>query len=102
MALRSNRAAVNQKLRETVEDRLQKSGLIVSNQAKIFSPVDTGRLRSSLTYEVEGDTVYIGTNVKYGVYQELGTRRMQAQPFLVPGINAARPALVALWKKPAE
>jgi len=53
-----------------------------------------------LTYEKDGNMVQIGTNVNYGVYQELGTRHMSAQPYLVPGMNSSRPALIALWKKP--
>jgi hypothetical protein len=32
---------------------------------------------------------YVGTNVGYGAYVELGTRRMQARPFLGPGLDAA-------------
>ncbi len=35
--------------------------------------VDTGRLRSSITSEVEDKTVYLGTNVYYAPYVELGT-----------------------------
>ena len=35
--------------------------------------IDGGRLRNSMTHLVQGDSVYIGTNVEYGVYVELGT-----------------------------
>jgi phage gpG-like protein len=35
--------------------------------------VDTGNLRNSITHEVDDDTAYIGTNVEYAVYVELGT-----------------------------
>ena len=35
--------------------------------------VDTDRLRSSIVFEVEGDTVAIGTNVNYAPYIEFGT-----------------------------
>jgi phage gpG-like protein len=37
----------------------------------------TGRLRASVTYEVDEQalTARVGTNVKYGRYLELGTRR---------------------------
>lgn len=34
--------------------------------------VDTGRLRSSMSYAVKGDTVQIGTNVVYGRFQHFG------------------------------
>lgn len=52
--------------------------LIVLRDAKIAAPVDTGRLRASITPEVrsEGDDVLgiVGTNVVYAPYIELGTR----------------------------
>lgn len=32
-------------------------------------------------------TLYVGTNVDYAPYQELGTEKMKAQPFLRPGIE---------------
>lgn len=32
-------------------------------------------------------TLYVGTNVKYAKFQELGTVKMKAQPFLRPGIE---------------
>lgn len=35
--------------------------------------VDTGRLRASITHLIEGDDVYIGTNVEYGKYVHEGT-----------------------------
>jgi HK97 gp10 family phage protein len=58
------------------ERALIKCGAAWESYAKQGSPVDTGRLRSSLTHEMEGDdTVAIGTDVEYGIYQELGTSR---------------------------
>jgi phage gpG-like protein len=54
--------------------------------------VDTGRLRASLTHEVETSgtrvTLRFGTNVKYGLYLELGTRKMAARPFIRPTLDA--------------
>jgi HK97 gp10 family phage protein len=44
--------------------------------------VDTGRLRNSMDYKVNDKTVYIGTNVEYAPYVELGTHKMAARPFL--------------------
>jgi phage gpG-like protein len=55
--------------------------------------VDTGRLRSSITWDVGEDSrsVYAryGTNVIYGRYLELGETRNGARfPFLVPALRA--------------
>ncbi len=76
-----------------------------------YPAVDTGRLRNSITFAVSGKeandrqytdnqgaeysyagrapkdsgkAVYIGTNVEYGPYVELGTVNMSPRPFLKP------------------
>jgi HK97 gp10 family phage protein len=64
---------------------LLKIGEKVTSEAKKRCPVDTGNLRSSVNNQlVASNRVRIGTNVEYAIYVEKGTRRMEAQPFLVP------------------
>ncbi len=62
--------------------------------AKEHAPVDTGNLRRSITYEVDktfkSPYARVGTNVRYGIYQELGTRYHPAHPFLRPAMEAVR------------
>jgi HK97 gp10 family phage protein len=52
--------------------------LIVTRDAKRNAPVDTGRLRASITPEVKQRWLttqgVVGSNVKYAPYVELGTR----------------------------
>lgn len=64
-------------------------GATAERYAKKDCPVDTGRLRNSITYETRTlqKEVYIGTNVEYGPYVELGTSRMAARPFLRPAAS---------------
>ena len=53
--------------------------------AKKGCPVDTGRLRNSITHaQRDENTEVIGTNVDYGPHVELGTSKMAARPFLRP------------------
>lgn len=68
---------------------LEEIGLLAENYAAKKCPVHTGNLRGSITYEVyTGDNaVYIGTNVEYAPYVELGTSRQKAQPFLRPAAS---------------
>lgn len=49
----------------------------------------TGRLGNSIGYAVDTDepAVYIGSNVKYAPYVELGTSKMRARPFLKPAVE---------------
>jgi len=46
--------------------------------------VDTGRLRASMTYQVDAPNkqVIVGTNVSYAPYVHEGTHRMASRPFL--------------------
>lgn len=68
---------------------LEKIGLLAENYAAERCPVDTGNLRGSIAHEVDvdGNAVYIGTNVEYAPYVELGTSRQKAQPFLRPAAS---------------
>lgn len=50
-------------------------GAAVEGHAKSNAPVDTGRLRNSITHQETTDTTIIGTNVEYAAAQELGTSR---------------------------
>ena len=63
-----------------IQRALEKIGLTAESYAKKAAPVDTGRLRNSITHVVDnGDkSVAIGTNVEYAPYQELGTRSHSA------------------------
>lgn len=65
---------------------LEAIGLKVEGYAKLICPVDTGRLRNSITHVVKTNekTVYIGTNVEYAAAVECGTSRQRPQPYLKP------------------
>ena len=71
---------------QAISSALEEIGMLAEGYAKRACPVDTGRLRNSITHQVDsGDrSVYIGTNVEYAPHVELGTRHQQAQPYLRP------------------
>jgi len=113
-----NSAEVLAASREQIQRALETCGLLAEGYAKLNitsqKAVDTGRLRNSITHKVvEADkAVYIGTNVHYAPYIELGsgiysetggrmtpwvwvddegvghyTRGMQPRPYLRPAIS---------------
>lgn len=63
---------------EPMENAMRKATLIVERDAKRYAPVDTGRLRSSITPQVvtQSKTVkgIVGSNVVYAPFVEDGTR----------------------------
>lgn len=63
-------------------------GYEVEAHAKRKVPVDTGNLKSTIqTSEVGPTTVWVHDGTDYGVYQELGTYKMAAQPYLRPAVE---------------
>lgn len=52
---------------------LGRAGEVVRADAVKNCPVDTGRLRGSITSRVEGNSAVVGSNVSYGIYVEFGT-----------------------------
>ena len=95
-------------LRESVVRGLVKAGIIIEGQAVRLSPVDTGRLKSSITYATKRSrsnagkrddgvstpsddlTLHVGTNVEYAPYVEYGTKRMGAQSYLRAALDIQR------------
>lgn len=61
------------------------------DDAKREVRVDTGRLRASITHEVEKTKNEIigrvGSNVEYAIPQEYGTSKMSAHPYLRPALE---------------
>ena len=81
-----NRREVAEAIDKAVAAALEEMGLVCEGYAKLACPVDTGRLRSSITHMTRpsDNAVYVGTNVEYGPCVELGTVHKGARPFLKP------------------
>jgi HK97 gp10 family phage protein len=77
---------------------LEEAGRIVQGQSKRLVPVDSGRLRNSISMDVKRDVAIVGTNVEYAPYVEYGTRRQSAQPYLRPALDMNRKPLTDLWR----
>lgn len=69
---------------------VNKYGTKIAGDAAALAPVDTGTLRSSVLSEsdMRSKLVFIlQDGVEYGIFQELGTSRMAAHPFVIPAIK---------------
>lgn len=110
--INDNSGDVIKTLNDVLPPALEKCALVAEGYAVKLCPVDTGRLRNSITHatdmyygksnyaDSEGNTysdakarvapekgtAYIGTNVEYAPYVEMGTVHTTAQPFLKPAV----------------
>lgn len=109
-------------VQDALKTGLRMVGMKAESYAKSLAPVDTGLLRNSITFAIGGElthiaeyadnqgenresygssapadekgtiTLYVGTNVHYAPYQELGHRTVNGewvdpQPFLRPALE---------------
>jgi HK97 gp10 family phage protein len=68
---------------------LSKASFLIQREAKILTPVDTGRLRASIFVVNRSLQSEISTNTNYAVYVHEGTQYMTARPFMKQGAEAA-------------
>lgn len=62
---------------------------VAADSARRRVPVDTGRLKGSISADSEPGRAAVYANTDYAVYVERGTRRMAAQPYLWPAVDEA-------------
>ena len=72
--------------------------------AQELCPVDTGNLRTHIRWAVQsedsGIVGYIGSDVNYAIYPEMGTMYQEPQPYLRPAVAQVveeSTALSATW-----
>lgn len=86
-----------------LESAMQTAVSIVEADAKDRAPYEYGTLESSIASEVKADVKnavkgYVGSNIEYAPFQEFGTSKMGAQPYLQPAIEANRSRILALFQ----
>lgn len=77
---------------ETVDDEVLDGGLDMVEYARQIVPVRTGFLRSTITFQHEGQGhFWFGATASYAKYVEFGTSRMIAQPYIRPALTRFLP-----------
>lgn len=96
-----NREAIAEAIDQALATALEEVGLVAEGYAKRACPVDTGRLRNSITHVtlLDEKAVYIGTNVEYAPYVELGTRHQKPQPYLKPAAEDHESTYRSIFRK---
>lgn len=118
-------AAAQEAIKKAMAQTVKKAAFDTEARAKANAPVQTGFLKSSIYVELHdssdydggaeppGDaemlpeieraaddhTAYVAVGASYGVYVEMGTVNMAAQPYLVPALEAVRPGFLAACEK---
>jgi phage gpG-like protein len=100
--IEDNSEEVLEAMNEQVLAWLEAIGEDAAGTAADKAPVDTGRLKSSISSAVveSEKAAYIGTNVEYAPYQEFGTSRgIKGKHFLQFGATAHQAEYKALLEQ---
>ena len=83
------------------EKILEDAARNIEKHAKEKAPVDTGTLKGSIHVEKDHPPLErtIADGTTYGVFQEFGTSRMGAQPFMTPAVEEERKRLGKAWEE---
>ena len=81
-----NKQKVAQDLGSELKKVLLEIMLAVERHSKRLAPVKTGRLRASIHTEPTrpANRIVVSDGVEYGAFQEFGTSKMKAKPFMRP------------------
>ena len=81
---------ITEEMRPNAAEVVNTYGLLMATDAAKGAPVDTSALRNSILSEsaMSGELTFIlQDGVEYGVFQEFGTSRMAANPFMTPAVE---------------
>ena len=80
-----------------IQQDVEEAAWVVNNEAKRIVPVDTGRLRASISVEdsetATGWEASVGTNVEYAAKVEFGIGQRE-QPYLTPALLDNKPEII--------
>lgn len=66
--MKDNTDEVLSALEKAKKRGLEAIGLVAEGHAKKITPVDTGRLRNSISHTADEEAAYIGTNTEYAPF----------------------------------
>lgn len=77
---------------EEIGQEAESNAIIEVDRAVYDTPesenyVRTTRLRQSITHAKDAEAAYVGSNVEYAPYVEMGTSKMRARPFIRPAVE---------------
>jgi HK97 gp10 family phage protein len=89
--------AITAQVLQAIDAGLEDTGQAAKQEAQRRARVDTGEMRDSIDFTVSGGsaarilTLSVGTD--HGLFNEVGTSRMPAQPMIRPALDIEGPKL---------
>ena len=85
-----------------VQNAIYKGALLIERFSKINAPVDTGRLRSSISTDLRPLEATIGPHVNYAIFVHEGTRFITGRPFMKNAAEQADKQIAGIFNEEVE
>ena len=82
-----NTQAIIDKIKNVSEGGMKDLAEDITENAKDLSPVDTGTNKASITWDEQNGKYKVYTESGYGAFLELGTKKMNPQPYIFPSFE---------------
>lgn len=94
------RTFANQVVTKDASETLDEAAKLLISKARPRARVDTGFMRDNIEVtEKTVDSITVTSQAEYSIYNEEGTSRMSAQPFMAPSAAEVEQEAVALFRK---
>lgn len=100
--LKSNLSRIAQQAPQAARRVRMQTAEDIGNLAQQLAPVDSGELRDSKEVEHQEDVSIVGFTAEHAPFQEFGTSKMAAQPFLTPAFHQIEFTFEARLKEEME
>lgn len=100
--LKKNFKKFEPRLKIKLKEAIIRSAYIVEGKAKPLTPVDTGRLRSSIASRFSFLQAIISPHTDYAIYVHEGTYKIKGRPFMTKGARKAEPQIQKEFKKSVD
>ena len=101
MAVRLDTAKLDQiiaRFPSESEEVVKAGAFAVQGEAVNRAPFDTGNLKNGINSKPKGKLLWwVSDACDYGIYQEMGTYKMRAHPFMVPAVEKVQKQYTAMW-----
>ena len=81
-----------------LSNAIKKSAFLVETRAKEVTPVDTGRLRASITTAISGPEAIIAPHTEYAIFVHEGVGGRRPRPFMRWGVEQAEPDIQRIFE----
>ena len=79
----------SRKMKQELTVAIKKSALMIERESKKSTPVDTGRLRTSIISDIRPMKATIAPHTDYAIFVHEGTRHIESRPFMREGVEKA-------------